>query len=109
MATNVNDPELGVSEAELADLRAAIRLVSRGMARRVTIAGVLDPEAAAAAIAGTVAGVSIEIVAPRDPARAPSAIRVMRATAVPSAALPESSPGPVDHGPSVLMSRPARS
>jgi hypothetical protein len=110
MATDVNDPEPGApDEAALADLRVAIRLVSRGMARRVTIAGVLDPEAATAAVAGAASGVSIEIVAPRDPTRAPSAIRVMRATAVATAALHERSPGAVDVRPSVLMSQPARS
>jgi hypothetical protein len=108
MATNVNDQEARTAEAAVADLRAAIRLVSRGMARRVTIAGVVDPEAAAAAVAGAATGVSIEIVA-RDSATWASAIRVTRGTAVASATLPEVERGRVDATPPLLMSRATRS
>jgi hypothetical protein len=103
MATNASDPHPAV-----ADLRVAIRLVSRGLARAVTIAGVADPEAAAAEVAGVANGVSIEIVAPRDAASPASAIRVRRADPVPASALSDVSTGPVGQTVPLLMRRAAR-
>jgi hypothetical protein len=109
MATNPRNPERASSDGPVADLDAAIRLVSRGLARRVTIAGLQDAEAAAAAVAGPAGGVSIEVIAPHDPATSAWAIRVTRATAVASAALPVHPRGDIDERPSLLMTRPAPS
>jgi hypothetical protein len=73
-------PQSG-SAATMADLRAAVCLVARGVAGSVTIVGIPDAEAAAAAVADSAAGVSIEILVPCEPARPASTVRVRRAAA----------------------------
>jgi len=67
-------------EATISHLRVAVSLVGRGFAGCVTIVGLPDAEAAAAAVAGSAPGVSIEIVSPLGPA-APSTLRIRRKTA----------------------------
>ena len=78
MGTNTSEPEASDSAATMTDLQAAVRLVARGLAASVTIVGLPDPAAAAAAI-GASAGVAIEVMTPVEPARPPSTIRVRRA------------------------------
>jgi hypothetical protein len=100
MEARANEPDADTSDATVADLRVAIRLVARGLASCVTIVGVADPEAAAAAVGVAPADIWIEIVPP-------SVIRVRRLVVEPTAALEEVSRSPAE-GPRLLMSRPAR-
>jgi hypothetical protein len=81
MGTNTSEPEASDSAATMTDLQAAVRLVARGLAASVTIVGVADPEAAAAAVGAAPAGVAIEVVTPVEPARPASTIRVRRTVA----------------------------
>ena len=100
MEARANEPDADSRDATVADLHVAIRLVARGLASCVTIVGVADPEAAAAAVGIVPADVWIEIVPP-------SVMRVRRAVVEPSAALEEASRSPAE-GPRLLLSRPAR-
>jgi hypothetical protein len=73
-----------VGEPLAADLNAAIRLVSTGVARSVTVVGVADPAAAAALGAASRAGVAIAVVTAATAAGRPTAVRFTRAVVDPS-------------------------
>jgi hypothetical protein len=98
MATSASDPETSDSPTAMTDLHAAVRLVARGLAAAVTIVGVPDPEAAAAAVAPSAAGIAIEVVTPVEPTRPPSTIRVRRAAVAHTR---------VERRPRIVIRRPA--
>jgi Ethanolamine utilization protein EutJ (predicted chaperonin) len=77
MEARAHEPEPESEDGLVMDLRVAIRLVTRGLAKSVTIAGVADPEGLAAAVGSAATEVSVEIVSP-------SVIRVTAAVAEPS-------------------------
>lgn len=68
-----------------ADVWAAIRIVSAGIARSVTIAGLRDAGGTAASLSAAAAraGVSLETIPPRRPGDPASAVRVRRIASKP--------------------------
>ncbi len=80
------DPGEAPHRGPSADVSAAIRIVSAGLARSVTIAGLSDAGVAAASgsAAAARAGVSLETIPPRRPGDPASALRVRRLVAQPA-------------------------
>jgi hypothetical protein len=64
MEARANEPEAERPDGLVADLRVAIRMVARGLATSVTIAGVADPRGLAAAVGIDASDVAVEIVSP---------------------------------------------
>lgn len=99
------DPGEAPLRGPSADVAAAIRIVSAGIARSVTIAGLRDAGGTAASVAAAAAsaGVSLETIPPRRPGDPASALRVRR---IASQAAPRAADRP--HLLRRLVTRPIR-